>query len=433
VSLLLKNAKATTLAPPAIEDCDIRLDEGEVTDRARHLRPKSDDEVVDLQNRIVMPGFVCSHTHLYSALSRGMPAPTSAPKNFVEILQKVWWKLDKALDEEAIYYSALVGAIEAVKFGTTTLIDHHASPNFITGSLDLIKHGMCQVGVRGILCYETTDRGGRKRRDLGLEENERFVMENASNSHFRGSIGAHAQFTLSDESLLWLGELAAMYDCGVHIHVAEDKADVENAQKEHKQDIIERLKKFGVLRKKSLIVHGVHLSKKQLAIIGKLGAWMVHNPRSNMNNAVGHAPLKWYGERAALGTDGFPADMFEETKFGFFRNAESDLPVAFSRLPEMLHNGQRLASEFFGRQFGALQRGSPADLIVLGYRSPTPLTSRNLLGHFLFGMNSSMIEHVIVGGNRVVWDKQLIGIDEDEVVKNASRVAKKLWGRMHGR
>jgi len=433
VSLLLKNTQATTLAPPAIEECDIRIDDGIIVDRARHLRPKQDEEVVDLQSRIVMPGFVCSHTHLYSALSRGMPAPTSTPRNFVEILRKVWWKLDEALDEEAIYYSALVGAIESIKFGTTTLIDHHASPNFISSSLDLIKHALCQIGMRGILCYETTDRGGKKRRDLGLKENERFVTENTSCQQFRGTIGAHAQFTLDDDSLVWLGELAAMYDCGVHIHVAEDKADVVNARKNHRQDIVERLGQFGILRKKSLIVHGVHLSKRHLATIEKSGAWMVHNPRSNMNNAVGHAPLTWYGEHAALGTDGFPADMFEESKFGYFRNAESDSPVGFSRIPKMLHNGQRLASEFFGRPFGTLQKGSPADLVVLGYCPPTPLTSRNLLGHFTFGMNSSMVDHVIVNGKRIVWNKQLIGIDENDVMQKAAKVAKKLWGRMHGR
>jgi putative selenium metabolism protein SsnA len=433
VSLLLKNAKAITLAPPAIEVCDIRIAEGEIIDRDRRLRPKRDEEVVDLQKKIVMPGFVCAHTHLYSALSRGMPAPKSTPQNFVEILQKVWWKLDEALDEEAIYYSALVGAIESVKFGTTTLIDHHASPNFIRGSLDLIKHAMCQVGMRGILCYETTDRGGRKRRDLGLEENERFVTENASNAHFRGTIGAHAQFTLSDDSLVWLGELAAMYDCGVHIHVAEDKADVVDARKKHKQDIVERLEHFGILRKKSLVVHGVHLSKRHLSIIEKSGAWMIHNPRSNMNNAVGHAPLNWYGEHAALGTDGFPADMFEESKFGYFRDAESASPVGLSRIPKMLHNGQRLASEFFGRTFGTLQKGSPADLVVLGYQPPTPLTTRNLLGHFLFGMHSSMVEHVMVHGNRIVWNKQLVGIDEHVVMQKATIAAKKLWSRIHGR
>ena len=433
MSLLLKNTKAITLSPPKIEECDIRVDEGTIVDRARRLKSRRDDEVVDLQNRIVMPGFVCSHTHLYSTLSRGMPAPRSAPKNLVEILQKVWWKLDEALDEESIYYSALVGAIESVKFGTTTLIDHHASPNFIRGSLDLIKHALRQVGLRGVLCYETTDRGGKKRRDLGLEENERFVTENASNPHFRGTIGAHASFTLGDDSLARLGELAGMYDCGVHIHVAEDKADVVDSVEKHQKGVVERLKKFGVLRKKSLFVHGVHLSRKQLALVEKTGAWMVHNPRSNMNNGVGYAPLTWYGDHSALGTDGFASDMFEESKFGYFRNAESNFRTEFSRLPAMLHNGQRVAAEFFGRTFGNLQKGSPADLVVLDYVPPTPLTSRNFHGHFLFGMNSAMVQHVIVDGNWIVWNKQLVGIDEEAVMQKAASVAKKLWGRMHGR
>jgi putative selenium metabolism protein SsnA len=432
LSLLLKNTKAVVLVPPSIEECDIRIADGEIVGRARHLNPKRDDEVVDLQNRIVMPGFVCSHTHLYSALSRGMPAPKSAPGNFVEILQKVWWKLDEALDEESIYYSALVAAIESVKFGTTTLIDHHASPNYIRGSLDLIKHALSQVGLRAVLCYETTDRGGMKRRDLGLSENERFVTENTSNAHFRGTIGAHASFTLSDESLRRLGELAGLYDCGVHIHVAEDKADVLDSEERYGVDVLERLRRFDIVRKKSLLIHGVHFTKKQLEKVEKAGAWMIHNPRSNMNNAVGYAPLNWYGEHAALGTDGFPADMFEETKFGYFRNAESGYRVEFSRFPAMLQNGQRLASEFFGRPFGTLEKGTPGDLVVIDYTPPTPLTSRNLHGHFLFGMNSALVQHVIVNGNWIVWNKQVVGFDEEAVMQKASHAAKKLWARMHG-
>lgn len=433
MSLLLKNTRCVTLDPPSIEECDIRIDDGTIVDRAHRLRPTRDEEVLDLGKNIVMPGFVCSHTHLYSTLSRGMPAPKSVPRNFVQILRKIWWKLDEALDEEAIYYSALVGAIESVKFGTTTVVDHHASPNFIRGSLDLIKHALCQVGVRGILCYETTDRGGTKRRDLGLQENERFVTENTSNAHFRGTIGGHASFTLSDDSLMWLGELAAMYDCGVHLHVAEDRADVIDSKKNHHRDIIDRLEAFGILRKKSIFVHGVHLSKKHLTRIEKEGGWMVHNPRSNMNNAIGYAPLNWYGAHSALGTDGFPSDMFEESKFGYFRNAESDSRTEFSRLPVMLQNGQRLASEFFGRPFGTLSKGSPADLVVLDYAPPTPLTPRNLYGHFLFGMNATMIRHVIANGEWVVWNKQLPGIDEEAVMQKAAVVAKKLWSRMHGK
>ncbi len=226
MDFLLKNARIINLDPPKIDETDIRIIDGIITDRGKSLRPKKSDEIIDLSGKFIFPGLVNSHTHLYSALSCGMPSPKTAPRNFIEILQKVWWKLDEALDEESIYYSALVGAIEAVKFGTTTLIDHHASPNYIRGSLDLIKAGMAKVGLRGVLCYEVTDRGGMKKRDLGLEENERFVIENVNNARFRGAIGAHASFTLCNDSLRKIGELASMYDCGVHIHVAEDKADV---------------------------------------------------------------------------------------------------------------------------------------------------------------------------------------------------------------
>jgi putative selenium metabolism protein SsnA len=430
MDFLLKNARIVNLDPQKIEETDIRIVDGAIADRGKNLRPKKSDEVINLSGKYIFPGFVNSHTHLYSALSRGIPSPKTAPRNFIEILQKVWWKLDEALDEESIYYSALIGAIEAVKFGTTTLIDHHASPNHIRGSLDMIKNGISKIGLRGILCYETTDRGGIKKRDLGLEENERFVTENANNPHFRGTIGGHASFTLCNNSLRKLGELASMYDCGVHIHVAEDKADVLDSIENYNTDIINRLTELGVLRRKSIFAHGVHLDKKQFDKIEKAGAWMVHNPRSNMNNAVGYAPLNWYGEHSALGTDGFPADMFHEAQFGYFRNAESDHRAEFSRIPVMLNNGQRLVSQFFGRSFGALVKNSPADLVVLDYNSPTPIIHQNILSHFLYGMNSTMVLHVMIDGNWIVWNRQLMGIDEDAVMEKARKAAVRLWKKM---
>ena len=430
MDFLLKHARIITIDPQNIKEIDIRIIDSTIAENGKSLRPKKGEEVIDLSGKFILPGFVNSHTHLYSALSRGMPSPKIAPRNFLEILQKVWWKLDEALDEESIYYSALVGAIEAVKFGTTTLIDHHASPNHISGSLDLIKDGIAKVGLRGVLCYETTDRGGMKKRDLGLEENERFVTENANNPYFRGTIGGHASFTLCNESMRKLGELASMYDCGVHMHVAEDKADVLDATENYNTDIMNRLEDLGVLRKKSIFAHGVHLNQKQFGRIEKAGAWMVHNPRSNMNNAVGYAPLNWYGEHAALGTDGFPADMFDEAKFGYFRNAESEYRAAFTQIPAMLNNGQKLASEFFGQTYGTLATGSNADLVVLDYIPPTPVTKQNLPGHFLFGMNSTMVHHVMVDGNWIVWNKQLIGIDEEAVMAKAQKIASKVWKKM---
>ena len=430
MDFLLKNARIIRLDPTKIEKADIRIVDGVIDEYGKTLQSKKSDEIIDLSGKYILPGFVNSHTHLYSTLSRGMPAPKTVPRNFIEILQKVWWKLDEALDEESIYYSALVGAIEAVKFGTTTLVDHHASPNHIRGSLDLIKDGVSKVGLRGVLCYETTDRGGMKKRDLGLEENERFVVENVNNSHFRGTMGGHASFTLCNDSLRKLGELASMYDCGVHIHVAEDAADVLDSMENYNTDIISRLADQGVLRKKSLLAHGVHLNQKQLIRIEKNGAWMIHNPRSNMNNAVGSAPVNWFGEHSALGTDGFTADMFDEAKFGYFRNAESEHRTEFSRIPVMLHKGQQLISQFFGRSFGTFAKNSPADIVVLDYNFPTTIDRQNIFGHFLFGMNSTMVQHVMVDGNWIVWNRQVMGIDEDAIMEKARKVAVKLWKKM---
>ncbi|RPI03480.1 MAG: putative aminohydrolase SsnA [Ignavibacteriae bacterium] len=430
MDFLIKNAGVMRLDPPKSEESDIRIADGVIAECGKNLRSKKGEEVVDCTGKFVLPGLVNAHTHLYSSLSRGMLPPKTAPKNFIEILQKVWWKLDEALDAESIYYSGLVGAIEAVKFGTTTLIDHHASPNHIRGSLDLLKSGMMKAGVRGILCYETTDRGGMKKRDWGLEENERFVTENANHPHFRGTIGAHASFTLCNDSLRKLGELASMYDCGVHIHAAEDKADVLDATEHYNSDLISRFDDLGILRRKSILAHGVYLHQQQLSRIEKAGAWVIHNPRSNMNNAVGVAPLNWYGGHAGLGTDGFPSDMIEEAKIGYFRNAESEHRTEFSRMPSLLSNGQKLSSEFFGRTFGTFTAGSMADLVVLDYLPPTPLTKQNLIGHFLFGINSTMVQHVMVDGRWIVWNKQMMGLDEEAVMEKARKVAQKLWNRM---
>jgi putative selenium metabolism protein SsnA len=431
MSYLLKNITGVTVFSPFVESMDLRIAGGIILERGKNLKPKLGEEVIDFNGRIVMPGLVNAHTHLYSSLSRGMPSPATPPKSFVEILKKVWWKLDEALDDEAVYYSALVGAIESAKLGTTTLIDHHASPNCIHGSLDLMKEAISVVGLRGVLCYETTDRGGARRCTMGLEENERFLTENVNHPHFKGLIGAHASFTLEDETLVQLGDLVTTYDSGIHIHVAEGIEDVQDAVKNRKTDIIRRLARYNLLTKKSILAHGVHLTNQQLQVVTKHQSWLIHNPGSNMNNAVGYAPVNHFGSRTALGTDGFPSDMFEQAKIGNFRNAESDAKLEFSKIPEFLQNGNTILSNLFGQKFGSLEKGSVADLTVLDYVSPTPLLTKNILGHFLFGMRSSNVESVMVDGRWIIWNRQLPGVDEEAVMRHAQKVAQKLWKKMN--
>ncbi|RME00055.1 MAG: chlorohydrolase, partial [Calditrichaeota bacterium] len=217
-SILLKNATFTTLHPPRLQLGDVRIAGGKILQIGTDLNAEPREEVVDLHAKLLLPGFVCAHTHLYSSLARGMPPATSPPLNFLEILQKIWWRLDQALDEESIYYSALIGAIEAVQCGTTTLVDHHASPNCIDGSLDILQEALEKVGLRGVLCYEVTDRGGPEKRRAGLAENERFLKKQNSEL-VRGLVGAHASFTLEDETLAACADLAARWNTGIHIHV----------------------------------------------------------------------------------------------------------------------------------------------------------------------------------------------------------------------
>ena len=428
-SVLLRNATAVTLDPPAIKTVDMRIKAGVIIEIGKNLASLPGEESNDLRGKIVMPGFVNAHTHLYSSLVRGMPGPAARPKNFTDILKKIWWRIDRALDEEAIYYSALIGCIEALHYGTSTVIDHHASPNAIPGSLEIIKQAMNDTGMRGVLCYETSDRDGIKRRDEGLLENERFVASNAMSSRFRGLVGAHASFTLSDDSLHQCGQLAQQYKTGVHIHVAEAVDDAATTRKKYRNGILERLSKHGISGKSSIFAHVVHLSAGDFKRVRKSGTWLVHNPRSNMNNQVGLAPLQFFGERVALGTDGFPADMFEEAATGFFRIKDAGLAVDAALPAKFLNGGQRLASQLFGKSIGSLSKGSVADIIVMDYCPPTPMTAENLTGHFLFGMKSAMVDSVMVEGKWVVKDRRFTDIDTEEAFRKASAVAKKMWKR----
>jgi putative selenium metabolism protein SsnA len=427
---LLKNGTILNLFPSEFKHNDVRISDGKIIETGKFLKQKTCEEIIDCSGKFIMPGLVNSHTHLYSALARGIAGPQKPPANFLEVLDKVWWKLDGALDKESVYYSALVGAIEAVKYGTTTLIDHHASPNCIPGSLDVIQKAMNEIGMRGILCYETTDRGGMKKRDKGLEENERFLKANQGNANFRGLVGAHASFTLGEDSMKQLGEMVNKYKSGIHIHVAEDKADVFDAEENYKLNIVGRLENHGLLTNTSIIAHGVHLTAREISKIVKRKSWLVHNPRSNMNNRVGYAPLSLFGDRTALGTDGLPADMFEEAKIGFFRNQESMHKNRFTRIVELLQTGQTIISELFGEKFGVISKDSQADLVILDYKSPTPLSKENLIGHFIFGMNSSIVESVMINGKWVMWNRQFFGVDEEVVMREAQKVTKKLWQRM---
>jgi putative selenium metabolism protein SsnA len=372
-------------------------------------------ERIDPGGGLVLPGNVCAHTHLYSALARGMPYALEPPRDFLQILQRVWWRLDRALDEESIRASALVGGMEALLSGTTTLIDHHASPNAIDGSLDIVADALESLGVRSVLCYETSDRDGPERAQAGVEENRRFIK--AQRPLTRGLIGAHASFTLSDETLL------ACADAGpLHIHAAEGVVDT---------GAVARLARLGVLDERTLLAHGIHVDEEELGDIRASGATLAHNARSNMNNAVGRARVLELGPRVALGTDGIGSDMFEESRTAWFRLHEDDLLAPWAWPLATLAESARLAGRIFAEPLlGTLEPGAPADLVVLDYTPPAPLDASNLGGHWIFGLSSRHVRDVMVTGRWVVRDRRLALADQDVLAAEARRSAERLWSRL---
>lgn len=431
MTYLLRNAELITLEPSEIEQADLRIEAGFITHRGVRLEPSAEDELIDLDGRIVMPGMVCAHTHLYSALARGMPAPPRAPANFREILELVWWRLDRALDEETLYWSALAGAADAARAGTTCLYDHHSSPSHIRGSLDTVREAIENIGLRAVLCYEVTDRGSRDERDAGIAENRAFLerTSGAPKGLFRALVGAHASFTLAGSSLQACAELMRAYDAGLHIHAAEDRCDEDDAHSHYGIGVVDRLAASGCLNGRTIMAHGTHLDEKEIGIAREAGVWFAHNPRSNMNNRVGYAPVNRFGDRLVLGTDGIGADMFEEARFAFFKAREMHPGIGADRWLKALASNQEMASRQFGVDLARLRPGSAADLVVLDYRSPTPISAENLAWHFIFGLSSACVESVMVAGRFVVRNRQpAFGVRE--VYEKARQASQKLWKRL---
>ena len=426
--VILANATLVVLAPPIVRRGDILVDGARIAKIGRSLSAPG-ALIVDCSGKTVMPGNVCAHTHLYSALARGMPAPSRPPRNFRDILELIWWPLDRSLDESAIHHSALVGAIDALRCGTTTLVDHHASPTAIDGSLDIIADALQMVGMRGLVCYEVTDRGGVEQSRAGVRENARFLRDNRR-PLIRGMVGAHASFTLEDSTLELLASLAAETRTGVHIHLAEDLYDEQDSVRRCGMRTGVRLLKAGVLTEHGIAAHGVHLNESELVELRQQRTWLVHNCRSNMNNSVGRAPVASFGDRAALGTDGIDGDMFGESRTAFFRARESDLAVSAEMPAAMLSGGGTLISEHFQDRVGVIEQGAVADLVVLDYDPPTPLDADNVAWHWMFGMSAQQVESVMVAGEWAMKDRRLCRVDEEEVRARARVEATRLWTRM---
>ena len=412
-------------------DCRVRIDGQTIASIGRELVAEPGERVFDCAGALVAPGFVCGHTHLYSVLSRGMPATDPVPpKNFREILQKVWWKLDRALDEESMRASARVGMIEAIRAGTTGLIDHHASPLWIDGSLDLIAEQCEDIGVRGLLCYEASDRDGTAIRDAGLAENRRFAERNGSSPWFAGMCGGHASFTMDDATLDACASIVQDCDTGLHVHLAEGDTDRAETQVRYGADLLERFTSRGLLSDKAIFAHCVDLEERELETLNRQGVRLAHNPSSNLNNRVGFAPLWARSAQVLLGTDGIGADMYREAKMAWFRGMEAHPGCSPGAVLAMLENAAATLYSHLGLVGGRIAAGQAADLQILRYRCPTAIDAGNLGGHFLFGMSAAVVESVIVGGRLVLDHGALPGIDEEAEYARARQATPALWRRM---
>ncbi len=416
-------------------------------DRIREVGPSSKLEPLhpkirrlDAGGQLVMPGAICAHTHFYSAFARGLAISGPPPKDFPDILRQLWWPLDRALLLDDVRYCALVCLVDAIRNGTTTLFDHHASPNAVDGSLDVIAEAVDRSGLRAVLCYEVSDRNGLEAADAAIKENVRVLRRLASKPQPRlaGAFGLHASLTLSGATLQACRS-AAPEGTGFHVHVAEHEADEYDSLAKTQMRVVERLNNHGILGPRTIAAHCVHVDAAEIQTLKESKTWVTHQPRSNMNNAVGAAPVESLhraGVRVCLGNDGFSNAMWDEWKAAYFLHKATNRDprrMDGAQLMQMaIHNGAALASTFFpDSPIGMIAPGASADLAFIDYQSPTPLTSDNLPWHIVFGFQSRMVTTTIVAGKVLMKDRKLLTLDEDEIAAHARELAPKVWNRYY--
>ncbi len=373
---------------------------------------------IDCEGKFVTKSFAVGHHHVYSALSRGMPAPEKSPINFKEVLEYIWWNLDKSLDKEMIEASALATAVACAKSGATFVIDHHASPNFIEGSLDTIAKAFDKVGLSHLLCYEITDRDGSNKVEKGLQETDNYLNEN------QGLVGLHASFTVGSDTLQKAVDLVEKYNSGIHVHVAEDLYDQENCLENYHKRVVERLNDYGVLNSsKSILGHCLHIDDQERSLIKNSKAWVVQNMESNLNNNVGYFNAKGIGDNIMLGTDGMHSDMIRSAQAAFFVGQGFDT-INFMAAYKRFRNVHRYVQQNDFSGDGA------NNLVVLDYDSPTEMNESNFLGHFIYGISSKNVQHVISNGQLIVKNQIVQTVDEADILRFTREQANRLWGKL---
>jgi len=434
--LITLNSKDPVIKDGAILiDDDIIKDFGK-TENIKTKYPKA--EYSDVKGKVIMPGMINTHMHFYSTFARGMDLKTDVPpQNFEEILEKLWWRLDETMNKEDIYYSTLYALIDSIRNGTTTIFDHHASYGYIENSLDVIAEAVNKSNLRANLSYEISDRHGKKKSKKAIEENKRFISyaESLDNEFLIPTIGLHASFTLEDETLKEVAELAESTNTPMHFHAAEGAVDEIDSRKRGYKHLVDRFEKLNILQKDSLAIHGVHLSEAELQIIADNEVYLIHNPESNMGNAVGAVNLKKALDKnltVGLGTDGYTTDMFESINVADLlqKHDNSDPNLGGDDIRKMVfENNRKIAKKYFNKNLGIIEKDAPADIIMLDYKSPTPITKDNYFYHVIFGFNGGLVDTTIVNGNVLMENQEVKVLDHEKTIEKCQKQARDFWKR----
>jgi putative selenium metabolism protein SsnA len=394
------------------------------------------DRRIDAGGKLVMPGLVNAHHHLYSTFARGFTPPGPPARNFEDNLKNLWWKLDMALDSEDVYYSALLALMDSARAGCTTVIDHHASPSCSDGSLDQVERAFRDVGLSGCLCYEVSD---RNKEGEGIEENERFIRKcrDSDDAQMTALFGMHASMTVGTTTLERCAAAAQDLDTGFHVHVAEDEIDVTMTRERYGQRIMDRFADFGIPGHKSIFVHGTCLEPEELDLLHSTDSILVNNPESNMNNGLGVAPILEmlkHGVTVGVGTDGISSQLISQARAMYLhqRAEHKDPTVAFAEACEiLLKNNSQICNRLFAEPRGALAEGQLADVVIRDYVPFTPLNADTFYGHLMFGIGFSRVDTTIARGRVIVDDGRLPDLDEAAIRANCTERARAIWARIN--
>ena len=437
-SLLITNGHLVTLdeAGRFIPNGSVYIEDKHIIEVGDSSTMKhSADRVIDARGSVVMPGLINAHHHLYSTFARGFTPPGSPAQNFEEILSKLWWKLDAALDTEDVYYSGVLALMDAAKAGCTTVIDHHASPACVDGSLDQLERAFRDVGLSGCLSYEVSD---RNREGEGIEENERWIRkcQHDGDGQMSALFGMHALMTLGTKTLERCAEIGHALDTGFHVHAAEDRADARLTMERFGQGVMDRFQDFGIPGEKTIFVHGSYFEPQELELLASTGSMLVNNPESNMNNGLRVAPILDYlehGIMVGVGTDGMSPHMISQARAMYLhqRTLKRNPGIAFAEACQiLLENNRTFANRLFKEPRGSLAAGQLADIMIPEYVPFTPLDAGTFYGHLLFGLGYARVRTTIARGRVIVDEGQLPQLDEDAIRARCAERAPRIWSRI---